>query len=245
MSIILTFLMNHELCPATGSVICRCADESESEQVQKNNILLPDLRIMLRKLFTDHAVYTKFYIESALNDLPDSTQLANRLFENQEEIGLNVGYIVGEKNGQTLTTLLKAHIAAAANAVSAAKKKEDLTVPKQKLFANSAQVAKFISSLDESSLPYDEVKKQFDQHNTYVLEIVTLQLEKKYDDEIKTYDMYYNHMMMFSDMLFVALNKALLKQTRGNSNIFGQIIFLLIIIVIIYLVYKMYNQLAS
>src|SRR5277367_6146138 len=156
-------------CPVTGSVKCRC-DKKESVVIYEKNSSLKEL---FRKLFTDHAVYTKFYIESALSDQPDLTSIANRLFENQVEIGTNVGRIVGHENGKKLTDLLKKHIEAAANAVSVAKKGGDLTDAKNKIFANSAQIAKLLSHLCPHHLPYHRVKKEFDQHNVYVLEIVT------------------------------------------------------------------------
>lgn len=34
----------------------------------------------------DHTFYTKFYIESVLNDLPDSKVITNRLLQNQVDI---------------------------------------------------------------------------------------------------------------------------------------------------------------
>jgi len=190
------------------------------------------LKELLRKLFTDHAVYTKFFIESTLNDSPDANSIAKRLFANQNEIGANVGTIIGTNNGTMLANLLKQHIQFAADAVVAAKNNMNLSEEKDLLFSNSAEVAKFISDLNKEVLPYNEVKKQFDQHNTYVLEMVELHLGKQYDNEVKKYDEYYNHMLTFSDMLHRGLTpqNTVTKQS-SNWNMMYTIIFILILLI--------------
>lgn len=221
-------------CPITGSTMCRCDNKSAITIYEKN----ASLKELLRKLFTDHAVYTKFYIESALSNQPDLVSIANRLFENQVEIGTNVGKIIGTKKGDQLTDLLKKHIEAAAGAISVAKKGGDLTDAKRKIFENSAQVSKFLNNLCPYYLPYKVVKKHFDRHNMYVLELVTLHLEHKYDREVEKYDEYYNHMLMFSDMLYVALEK---NTTNTNetvtieSSFFFVVILVLVLLIFLYL----------
>lgn len=187
-------------CPITGSKTCRC-----DKQIQNNNIEKPDLKDLLRKLFTDHAVYTKFFINSSVSNLPDLSDVTTRLFENQDEIGNNLGTVVGKENGLQLAKLLREHIECAANAIGLAVKGKDLTEAKNKIFANSAKVAEFISSVNPTYLPYGKVHEHFDQHNKFVLEMTILRLNKNYKEEIITYDKYYNHILMFSDMLYTGL----------------------------------------
>jgi hypothetical protein len=216
-------------CPITGSTMCRCDKRYDVTIYEENH----SLKELFRKLFTDHAVYTKFYIESALTDQPDLSAITNRLFENQVEIGTNVGKIVGHEKGNKLIILLKQHIEAAANAVSVAKKGGDLTDAKNKIFTNSAAVAKFLSRLSPKYLPYNVVKKQFDHHNKYVLEMVVLHLTKKYDREVVKYDEYYNHMLMFSDMLYVALSANANNDTYNYGS--SSCLFVLLLILLFFL----------
>jgi len=41
----------------------------------------------MRKLWTDHVVWTRDYIIAAVGDQPDAKAAANRLMKNQEDIG--------------------------------------------------------------------------------------------------------------------------------------------------------------
>src|SRR5512138_2836526 len=67
----------------------------------------------MRKLWTDHTVWTRDYIIAAVDDKPDATAAANRLMKNQEDIGNAVVAYYGQAAGQQLTSLLKQHIAIA------------------------------------------------------------------------------------------------------------------------------------
>lgn len=236
-----------KVCPIIGSPICKCSSESETPIISLGAGAEPNIKSLLRKLFTDHAVYTKFYIESVLHDLPDSQSISVHLMANQEEIGMNVGYFVGNEKGVKLSDLLKQHIVAAGTAVVAAKNNKNLTEAKQKLFNNSRDVAKFLSDLNPVKIPFSVMKEQFDQHNNFVLKMVVLHLAKKYSEEIKIYDQYYNHMMMMSDLLCVALIEHLAttiisnqkstneySDSNASMNVFCLVLALLLIVIIVY-----------
>jgi hypothetical protein len=199
-------------CPVTGEIHCKC-ENNKNLDTFKTTITTKET---LRKLFTDHAVYTKFYIECASSDLPDLKVITDRLLDNQKDIGDFIKPIVGNDNGNLVTKLLKEHILAAAGGVAALKSgnQDNIKNAVSKIFKNSEEVSKAISSLNPSGLPYDIVHKHFDEHNQYVIDIAKLHLEKKYSEEIKKYDAYYNHMLSFSDML----NNGLSKQTGGSHK---------------------------
>ena len=177
-----------------GTPVCKCT-----------------MKEKMRKLFTDHAFYTKFYIESALSDLPDVKVITNRLLQNQVDIGNFVKPVVGNVNGDHLASLLKEHILAAAGAVSAVKKEDEKEVKTavDKVFANSWLVSQLLSSFNPEKLPFDVVLKIFNQHNQYVIDITTLHFNEDFEKEINTVDLYYQHMLMLSDTLHDALNPAL------------------------------------
>ncbi len=204
-------------CPITNEINCKCSGENIGVSALK-----VDLKAALRKLFTDHAVYTKFFIESNLNNSSDLNAITQRLLLNQSDIGDYIGSILGSENGNKLTELLKDHIMKAAETVSSLKtnNSDKINDAVKKLFENSEQVANFLNSLNPEKLSLNVVSEQFHHHNQYVIDIATLHYKKQYDNEIKKYDAYYNHMLAFSDMLFNALSQ----QNGGNNIIYEKYI---------------------
>jgi hypothetical protein len=75
----------------------------------------------MRKLWTDHVVWTRDYIIAAVGDQPDAKAAATRLLKNQEDIGNAVATFYGAPAGQQLTALLKEHITIAVDLITAAK----------------------------------------------------------------------------------------------------------------------------
>lgn len=160
---------------------------------------------ILRRLFTDHAVYTKFFIESSLEESPDVKAVTARLLANQDDIGEYVGRVIGKTKGARLTKLLKEHILRAADCVSELKEGEDLKDAIAALMENAEDVGQFLHALNPEKLPLRKVTDEFKRHNKYVLDIAVAHHSRKYATEIRQYDAYYNHMLMFSDMLHAAL----------------------------------------
>lgn len=162
----------------------------------------PTIKETLRKLFTDHDHYTHQYIISEIFQLPNLSFIVNRLMQNQEDIGLSLKSFIGTRNSNKLTDLLKEHINCASEVIKASiinsntlKRKVNL------LFENSSDISELISSFNPEILLYDDVKKHFDEHNNYVINLTTLYLNNNYSNTIEEYDCYYTHMLFFSDML--------------------------------------------
>ncbi|MFC4808757.1 hypothetical protein [Paenibacillus sp. GCM10023250] len=59
----------------------------------------------LRKLWIDHAVWTKKYVVSALANLPDQQEMLARLLQNQQDIGDAFKPYYGEEAGNKLAEL--------------------------------------------------------------------------------------------------------------------------------------------
>lgn len=189
-------------CLVTGETHCKC----------KHNpcITYPvDMKETLRKLFTDHAVYTKFVINSVLDSNPDATDLLNRLMQNQNDIGDYVKPIIGGHNGNLLAELLRGHIGKAGEALAAVKSRnpQAISVAVNNLLNQGDSVALFLSNLNPVRLPYSTVAAEFRKHNQFVADLAVLHYQKNTLEEIKTYDAYYNHMLMFSDLVYYGLSQ--------------------------------------
>ena len=79
------------------------------------------VRLALRKLWSDHVIWTREYIVAAVAGTPDADAAAGRLLKNQEDIGAAIAGYYGEAAGDRLTELLKEHILIAVDLVAAAK----------------------------------------------------------------------------------------------------------------------------
>jgi hypothetical protein len=79
------------------------------------------VRIALRKLWSDHVIWTRDYIVAAVAGAADADAAAGRLLRNQEDIGAAIAGYYGDAAGDQLTKLLKEHIMIAVDLVAAAK----------------------------------------------------------------------------------------------------------------------------
>ena len=77
------------------------------------------VRLALRKLWSDHVIWTREYIVAAVAGTPDAGAAAERLLTNQEDIGAAVAGFYGQAAGDRLTELLKEHIMIAVDLVEA------------------------------------------------------------------------------------------------------------------------------
>ena len=192
--------MSH--CPVTGETKCRCM--GNKKLIDRMQV---DLKAALRKLFTDHGVYTKFVINGIVDGTQDVSDLVKRLLQNQVDIGNQLKPILGEEKGKRLTYLLLQHIELAAEVIKAAVKGDANLVEnnKKKLFANSSRVAEFLTSLNPEKLPLAATKSMFDMHNQFVIDMTVNRIKKQFAEEIKLYDAYYNELLEMSDSIFTAL----------------------------------------
>ena len=78
------------------------------------------LRQDMRRLWSDHVIWTREYIVAAVANTADQQAAAARLMKNQEHIGAAVAAYYGKPAGDKLTALLKEHITIAVDLVAAA-----------------------------------------------------------------------------------------------------------------------------
>lgn len=190
-------------CGRTGEVKCKCLAD---RQLTPKTALQVDLKSTMRKLFTDHGVYTAFVLKSIVDGIDDVKVFLSRLLQNQKDIGDQVKPIVGDEKGAKLTTVLTEHIKLAGAVMTAATKKDpDLDDQLKKLYANSDVVAATLTSLNPEKLPYTATQPMFETHNRYVVGMTTSRIAKNYEQEQKWYDAYYNEILEMADAITAAL----------------------------------------
>ena len=168
-----------------------------------------DLHTAMRKLWTDHVVWTRDYIIAAAGDQPDAQSAAGRLLKNQEDIGNAVAKYYGEAAGRQLTALLKDHISIAVDLIKAAKA-GDKTAQSQadvKWHANAEQIADFLSKANPN-WPRATLVEMMNTHLATTTDEVVARLTKNWDADVKAYDKVYDHILGMSD----ALSDGIVKQ---------------------------------
>lgn len=161
-----------------------------------------DLRNGMRKLWSEHVMYTRNYIISALATLPDLPAVTQRLLRNQDDIGNAIKPLYGEEAGKKLSALLRDHILIAADIVKAAKANDTKNVDagQKKWRKNADDLAAFLAGANphwQKAALTDMLYKHLDL-TTY--EVVS-RIKMDWPADIQAYDSGYNHMLMFADML--------------------------------------------
>jgi len=163
----------------------------------------------MRKLWTDHVVWTRDYIVAAVGDQPDAQAAAGRLMKNQEDIGGAVAKYYGAPAGQQLTALLKQHISIAVDLIKAAKA-GDKAAQKQaddKWQQNAVDIADFLSKANPN-WPKAALTEMMKKHLATTTDEVVARLTKNWDADVRAYDAVYEHILHMSD----ALSDGIVKQ---------------------------------
>jgi hypothetical protein len=156
----------------------------------------------MRKLWTDHVVWTRDYIIAATEKQPDATSALNRLMKNQDDIGNVVARYYGDAAGRQLTTLLKDHIAIAGDIVKAAMAgdKTGQKAADEKWHQNATQIADFLSKANPN-WPRATLLDMMNTHLSTTSTELVARLNKDWDGDVKAFDAVYDHILHMSDAL--------------------------------------------
>ena len=161
------------------------------------------LRSDMRKLWEDHITWTRLYIVSVAAGLPDKDATAQRLIQNQVDIGNAIKPYYGDAAGTKLTELLKEHILGAADLLAAAKAGNQAEVATQKArwSKNADDIAVFLSGANPKNWPEATMKAEMKMHLDLTLKEALDRFGGKYADDIKDYDDVHAHILKLADTL--------------------------------------------
>jgi hypothetical protein len=161
-----------------------------------------ELKQEMRKLWTDHVVWTRYYIIAAVGDQPDAQAATDRLMKNQEDIGTAIAKYYGAPAGQQLTGLLKEHITIAVELIKAAKtgEKDHQKMADGKWQQNATQIADFLSKANPnwSQAALLDLMKV---HLSTTTDEVVARISKRWADDVKAFDAVYDHILKMSDAI--------------------------------------------
>jgi hypothetical protein len=171
------------------------------------------LKDELRKLWLEHAMWTRNYVVSAVAGLDDQEEVLARLLKNQEDIGNAIKPYYGETAGKQLTELLKEHIVIAGKVVEAAKtsNKENLKKYNTEWYRNADDIAQFLSSANPN-WNNNVLKEMLHMHLQMLTDDVVARINKDWDASIIAFDKGEVHLIKLADTLTEGILKQFPKQ---------------------------------
>ena len=164
------------------------------------------VRLALRKLWSDHVIWTRQYIVAAVGGTADVQAAAGRLLKNQDDIGESIVPYYGKAAGEGLTDLLKQHILIAVDLIEAAKSGNDTEFKKQdqRWSDNAAELARFLSGANPH-WPEKDVLDLLMLHLKLTKGEVVARLQKDWDADVKAFDDIFTEVMVIADTLYDGL----------------------------------------
>jgi hypothetical protein len=160
------------------------------------------LRAALRKLWADHAIWTRQYIVAFVGGGADAGEAAGRLLKNQEHLGAAIVPYYGQAAGDALTNLLKQHILIAVDLLTAAKAGDDAEFGKQD--QRWSQNAEEIATLLSGANPYWPRRDLVDLLNLHLKltkDEAVARLGANWAADVSAWDDIFTEIMTVSDTL--------------------------------------------
>lgn len=172
----------------------------------------------MRKLWEDHITFTRLFIVSTFGDLPDQGATAQRLLQNQDDIGDAIKPFYGDAAGEQLSALLRDHILIAAEILQAAKTGDQAALEDAvtRWYANADEIAVFLNSANPESWPLEEMKAMMKEHLDLTLEEATAQLTGDYAASIAAYDDVHIQALEMADMFSAGIIKQFPNKFKGS-----------------------------
>jgi hypothetical protein len=157
----------------------------------------------MRALWQSHGTWTERAIVDFVGGLPDTQFVVERLLRNQTEIGNAVKPYYGRTAGNRLTALLEEHINDAVALLQAAKSGDSAATATAKaaFYANGERIARFLHSANPDHWRLRAMKRMMRRHLDQVVGLAVFQLQGRYADAVRLYDVYIAHILDMADML--------------------------------------------
>lgn len=160
------------------------------------------LRLAMRRLWSDHVIWTRQYVVAAIDDRPEAGAAATRLLKNQDDLGAAVASFYGDAAGTQLTDLLKQHITIAVEIIDAAKKKDSVRfgTANSAWDRNADEIAGLLSSANPN-WPRADVRDLLMQHLNLTRDEVTAHLKRRRAADVKAFDLIQTEILTVADVL--------------------------------------------
>ena len=167
----------------------------------------------MRKLWEDHITWTRLFIVSFAADLPDLGPTADRLLQNQVDIGDAIRPFYGDAAGDRLTKLLTEHITTAVDVLTAAKAGDSDAFDEAlaSWYRNGRQIARFLHEANPDNWPLRAMRRMMREHLDLTLAEASHRLAGDFEQDIADYEAVHVEILHMADML----SRGIIRQFPG------------------------------
>jgi hypothetical protein len=157
----------------------------------------------MRKLWEDHITWTRLAIVTFADGSAGFDATATRLLQNQTDLGNAIKPFYGQAAGNTLTALLRDHIAIAVELLQAVKSGDTAAFEdaKARWYANANDIADFLSSANPRFWPRAEMRAAMTEHLDQTLAEAAHELAGDYSASVADYEEVHRHILDMADLL--------------------------------------------
>ena len=204
-AIVLSALLGVALAtvPAAGALGTTPHAHPEAAAVSTPRVARSDFQDQMRKLWEDHITWTRLSIVTFADESPGFGATADRLLQNQSDIGDAIAPFYGRAAGDQLTAMLRDHITIAVELLSAvrAEDTEAFDGARTRWYANGNDIADFLSAANPRSWPDDLMRADMKQHLDQTLAQVAHELNAECTASVADYEVLHTHILMMADRL--------------------------------------------
>ncbi|HXQ36307.1 MAG TPA: hypothetical protein VN843_20005 [Anaerolineales bacterium] len=168
----------------------------------------------MRKLWEDHSKWTRLFIISTLSDLPDQSETAQRLIQNQNEIGNAIKPFYGDAAGDELAELLREHALIGATMLQSARKAdpEAFEDSVERWYSNADEIAEFLQETNQENWPLRKTKSMMRIYLDLTLEEALARWNGDFGADVAAHDKVHDQALKIADML----SEGLINKFRGR-----------------------------
>ena len=142
----------------------------------------------MRKLWSQHVYWTRFFIISTAEELPDLKYVTDRLLENPGDFAKALKMFYGDKNAEKFKKLLTEHLQIGGDLVNADKQNNTEKADKlrKEWYSNADEIAEFLSHITRQSEKM--WRDMMYSHLSLTEKEAGLRLKKEYPKDIEIFD---------------------------------------------------------
>jgi hypothetical protein len=174
----------------------------------------------MRKLWEDHVTWTRLAIVTFADDSAGFPATADRLLQNQVDIGDAIKPFFGDEAGEQLTALLREHILIAVEILQAAKAGDTAAFndASERWYANANDIADFLSAANPRFWRNATMRAQMKMHLDQTLTEAAQELAGDYAASVATYEEVHLHILEFADLLSSGIIRRFPSRFRGGHH---------------------------